>query len=280
MLIAQLTDTHVRARGRLAYGIVDTAAHLERAVAHLNCLLPAPDIVVVTGDLTDFDTPEEYGLFREIAGELKAPFYAVPGNHDSTAGLRAAFPAIAPMSPDGSVCYAADTGRLRVLMLDSTVAGAPHGELGTARLEWLDRALAAAPQRPALLALHHPPFRTGIRHMDVQNLRDAARLADVVRRHRQIVGIVCGHVHRPIQTLFAGVPASIGPSPAHWVSLDLSPAAPPTFHLEPPAIHLHLFDTCNGEASLLTHISTIGKMAGPFPFFDAGGKQLGNTGQL
>ena len=49
-------------------------------------------------------------------------------------------------------------GELRLVMLDSSVPGAPYGELEPATLAWLDRTLAAAPDQPALVALHHPPF--------------------------------------------------------------------------------------------------------------------------
>ena len=53
MLIAQITDTHVKHAGKLAYGRVDTLLMLERAVAHLRRLDPQPDVVLLTGDLVD-----------------------------------------------------------------------------------------------------------------------------------------------------------------------------------------------------------------------------------
>lgn len=263
MLIAQLTDTHIRPSGTLAYGVVDTAALLERAVAHLQALTPRPEVVLVTGDLTDFDRPEEYARFRALTDALPMPLLPIPGNHDSTAGVAAAFPQIAARAQAGKLNYVEEDFPVRLVMLDSSVAGASHGELGAATLSWLDETLAAAADRPALIALHHPPFLTGIRHMDLQNLRDGDALEAVVARHSHVLAVVCGHVHRTIFTRFAGVPASIGPSPAHAVSLDLDPAAPPTFHLEPPALHLHRF----AEGRLLTHVSFIGAYAGPHPFF-------------
>ena len=42
MLIAQISDTHIRPEGVLAMGRVDTAGHLARAVAHINALRPRP----------------------------------------------------------------------------------------------------------------------------------------------------------------------------------------------------------------------------------------------
>ncbi|MFG1425911.1 phosphodiesterase [Roseixanthobacter glucoisosaccharinicivorans] len=271
MLIAQLTDTHIRPSGTLAYGVVDTAALLERAVEHLRALAPRPDVVLVTGDLTDFDRPDEYARFRALTDALPMPLLPIPGNHDSTPGVAAAFPQIAARAQAGKLNYVVDDFPVRLVMLDSSLPGASHGELGAATRAWLDETLAATPDRPTLIALHHPPFLTGIHHMDLQNLRDAEALEAVVTRHAHVLAVVCGHVHRSILTRFAGVPASIGPSPAHAVSLDLDPAAPPTFHLEPPALHLHRF--VGGR--LLTHLSFIGPYAGPYPFFGPDNVLLG-----
>ena len=68
MLIAQVTDMHLRPRGTLAYGKLDTVAALERCVDHLQGLKPAPDVVLMTGDLTDKGSLEETELLREIIG--------------------------------------------------------------------------------------------------------------------------------------------------------------------------------------------------------------------
>ncbi len=274
MLIAQLTDTHIRAPGSLAYGVVDTAAFLERAVAHLRALTPQPDLILVTGDLTDFDQPEEYARFRTLVAGLPMPVFPVPGNHDSSAGVRAAFPELAVRTTGAGglkVNYVLEGHPVRVVMLDSSVPGQPHGELGTEGLAWLEAQLAAAPERPTLVALHHPPFLTGIAHMDVQNLRDAAALEALLLRHPQVMGLVCGHVHRAVTTRFADRPASIGPAPAHAVSLSLQPGAAPSFHMEPPSLHLHWFT----DGRLVTHTSFIGPYDGPYPFFDRDNRLVG-----
>ena len=48
MILAQITDTHIKLPGKRAYGRVDTAGFLAKAVAHLNALDPAPDAVAMT----------------------------------------------------------------------------------------------------------------------------------------------------------------------------------------------------------------------------------------
>jgi 3',5'-cyclic AMP phosphodiesterase CpdA len=90
---------------------------------------------------------------------------------------------------------------LDILLIDSTVKGAAHGELDAPTLTWLDGALGASPTRPALLFLHHPPFDTGIAYTDAARLRNADALAAVLRRHPRVLLIAAGHVHRAAQTV-------------------------------------------------------------------------------
>ena len=91
MLIAQITDLHIRPAGRLAYGRVDTATHLESAVATLLALDPLPDVVLATGDLVDAGEPEEYARLRRLLAPIDRPLFVVPGNHDSRRPLFEAF---------------------------------------------------------------------------------------------------------------------------------------------------------------------------------------------
>jgi 3',5'-cyclic-AMP phosphodiesterase len=272
-IIAQLSDPHIRAPGRLTYRKVDTAAYLRTAVAMLAAMPTPIDAVMVTGDLTDFGTDEEYAHFRALMAPLTMPVYPIPGNHDDRAGMRRAFGARLAFQPDGPLSYVAEAGDLRLMMLDSSVRGEKHGMLGDATLAWLDRELAAQPTRPTVVALHHPPFVTGIRHMDVQNCFDAKSLAQVLARHPQVLLTVCGHVHRTVMTTFAGRPCVIGPCPAHAVAFDLDPAGPPAFRMEPPAFLLHVW-TAGDPGRVVTHIIPVGAFDGPYPFFDAQGRLI------
>ena len=272
MLIAQVTDTHIKADGRLAYRKVDSAAALARCVAHLNRLDPRPDAAIFTGDLVDMGRPEEYAVLGRLLEPLAMPFYLVPGNHDERNALRAAFPGHAYLRRDPEFLhYTIDEYPVRMVGLDTVVPGQPGGELCERRLAWLDACLAQAPARPTLIFMHHPPFHTGIEHMDVQNCRNGEGLAAVLARHRQVFRLVCGHVHRCVALQWHGITASIGPSPSHAVALDLRPGGPSAFVLEPPACELHWWREDNG---LVSHVSPIGDFDGPHPFFDAAGRLI------
>lgn len=272
MLIAQITDTHIKADGRLAYRRVDTQGALARCVAHVNALDPTPDAVLVTGDLVDMGRPAEYVALRALLDRLLPPYYVVPGNHDERSALRAAFADHAYLPRDGEFLhYSVDGFPLRLIGLDSTIPGKPGGMLCAARLAWLDRRLADAPDRPTLLFMHHPPFATGIAHMDAQRCANATAFGAVVERHPQVVRLLCGHVHRAIQVPWHGITASIGASHSHAVALDLRPDGPSRFVLEPPACQLHAWTPDN---TIVSHLSFIGNYGGAHPFFDSAGRLI------
>jgi 3',5'-cyclic AMP phosphodiesterase CpdA len=268
MILAQLTDLHITPRGNRAYRVVDTEACLRAAVAAVAALNPAPDAILITGDLTDAGLPEEYELLREILAPLRPPLFVLPGNHDDRAALRAGFADHdLPGSGADPIHYTVEAFPVRLVILDSVIPGSGGGRLGPDQIAWLDRSLADQPDRPTVVAFHHPPFLTGIRHMDQIGLADADSLATVIRRHPQVERVLGGHIHRPIQTRWAGTLASVAPSTAHQVALDLRPDGEPAFHLEPAGYQLHLWTAATG---LVSHTATVGTWPGPFPFFKEG----------
>jgi Icc protein len=274
LLIAQISDLHIKPPGQLAYGRVDTAKALERCVATLNAFKPAPDFVVISGDLADTPTAEEYEDLKRLIAPLTLRFAGIPGNHDSRDMMRAAFPQSAYAFPSGPLDQKVEIDALDLLLLDSSVPGKPHGGLDAPTLQWLDATLASSANRPALLFLHHPPFVTGIGHMDRQNLHNAGELASIVRRHPRVQLIATGHVHRAALTMFAGTPCTICPAPNHAVDLDLAELREPSFKVEQPAFHLHTWFPGEGFGNLVTHQVPIGEFDGPYPFFGPDGKLL------
>ncbi|MET0969957.1 MAG: phosphodiesterase [Tardiphaga sp.] len=274
VIIAQITDLHIKAPGELAYGKVDTAQALARCIAELNAFEPRPDLVVISGDLVDTPTSEEYEHLWRLLSPLTIPFVAVPGNHDSREMMRAAFADRAYAHSSGALDQARPLGPLDIVALDSHVTGKPHGLLEPATLAWLDATLTSSSTRPALVFLHHPPFRTGIEHMDVQDLFNADELADIIRRHPRVRLVAAGHVHRATLTTFAGTAATICPAPNHAVDLDLGALRVPSFRVEPPAFHLHVWFPGDDGGRLVTHHVPIGDFDGPHPFFGSDGKLL------
>jgi 3',5'-cyclic AMP phosphodiesterase CpdA len=258
-LIAQLSDPHIVAPGELCVGAVDTAHHLREAVRTVAALDPAPDLVLCTGDLVNDGQVEQYEHLRRLLAPLAMPVRLLCGNHDDRRALRQVFVDHGYLGTDGPCDYATDeVAPLRIVALDTLVPGLPSGRLSDAQLHWLYARLAEAPDRPTIIALHHPPFTTGIGHMDAMGLDPSAgdRLAELVRRHPHVERIVAGHLHRSITRRFAGSLAMTVPSCAHAVALDLEPGVRAgTWSREPPAVALHLW---TAERGLVSHLRAIG----------------------
>lgn len=261
MLIAQISDTHLTPEGRLLFGRVDTAAFLARCVEHLAHLDPRPDVVLATGDLTEAGLSEEYRRLRRLLAPLPMPVYLIPGNHDDREALRREFADHGYFPAQGRFLqYVIDNHPLRLIGLDTLVPGKSGGALCEERLNWLDGALGAAPRRPTLIFMHHPPFRTGIDHMDEAGLEGAEALGAIVERHPQVEALVCGHLHRPIHRRWCGTVVTTAPSPAHQIHLDLREGGGLAAVMEPPACLLHLW---RAGHSVVTHTSYIGTYESP-----------------
>lgn len=271
MIIAQITDTHIRIPGKLAYRRVDTAKYLAAAVAHVNRFDPAPDLVVMTGDLVDFALPAEYEHLAALIAPLKAPVFLLPGNHDGREPIRQGFPTHRYLPREGFLNYVLEDWPVRLVAVDTLIPGEGGGEVCDERLAWLDRTLAAAPKRPTAVMMHHPPFRTGISFMDGHGLKNADKFAAVIARHPQVERIVAGHLHRSIQCRVGGTVATTCPSPAHQIALDLNHGAPLGFAMEPPGYQIHVWYEGTG---LVTHTVAIGAFDGPYPFREPKGSLI------
>ncbi|MBB6310033.1 phosphodiesterase [Xanthobacter tagetidis] len=237
MLIAQLTDFHVTLPGQTAGG-VDTRAAFAALVERVRALAPRPELLLVSGDLAEAGVDAEYAFVLEGLESLGIPFLAVPGNHDAPAPLRRVLARHTGTEPEhGGLVH--EQGGLRVIGLDTLVEGASHGALPPAQIAWLKGVLGAGDGLPTLIFMHHPPFATGLPAMDEIGIREGRdALSDLLAGRRDILGLVCGHVHRAISGSFAGHRAFIAPSASHQFALDF---AGPGFRVvrEPTQIALH-----------------------------------------
>jgi 3',5'-cyclic AMP phosphodiesterase CpdA len=240
VLVAQITDTHIRRKGDLLHHMIRTGRDLRRAIAVVNAASPLPAFVVATGDLADRGKPKEYKRLRKILGDLRVPVYLVPGNHDARDAFRDAFPEHAYLPAKGPLCYAVESRPVRLVALDTTRRDrAPGGELDAAQLAWLDTTLRIAPATATIVAMHHPPFAIGVAPVDTHLLRGREDFERIIAVHPQVVRIVCGHVHRYFEATIGGTTAVSVPSTAHQLVLEAGDGIPYTVRVEPPAVAFH-----------------------------------------
>jgi 3',5'-cyclic-AMP phosphodiesterase len=248
-ILAQISDTHIRIDDDGA-----AAAKLRQALAGAGAY--RADAIVLTGDLANDGGAEEYRALARALGEAPAPFFLLPGNHDDRELLHAAFADADYLPPLPPFSYAVEDFPVRLVCLDQVAPGDTGGEFTPEAARRLDQTLAQAPEKPTLLALHHPPFASHDLLFDRIGMKHAEAFAAVIARHRQVVRIVCGHHHRAVFGQVAHAPCVIAPSTSWTYGLalhqdqSLAPVSP-----EPPGWMLHVWTAAGGFASHVMDLS-------------------------
>jgi 3',5'-cyclic AMP phosphodiesterase CpdA len=257
LLIAQITDVHIGfdRDNPDELNMLRLRAVIRRLIDGPN----RPDLLLMTGDLTEAGEPDSYARLAEAVSDCPFPVWAMAGNHDEREELLAAFPQTP--SEGGFVHYVLDLSGLRLIVLDTLEPGRHGGAFCEARVAWLRAQLSRDMVTPTYIAMHHPPFESGITWLDSAATEPwIARFAKAVEGFPQIRGIIAGHLHRTIHTQWNGLSLSVCLSTAPAVALDLSPIdedRPDMRELitdELPGYALHRWD----GHSLITHFESVG----------------------
>jgi Icc protein len=182
-VIAHLSDLHMGSQ----YFVPNL---LDRALVEVNDL--APDVVVVTGDLTNMGYRQEFREAREYLDRLDCPdVLVVPGNHDSRNVGYAHFERL----------FASRENVIRkngvtLVGVDSTEPDLDYGRIGRHRYPWMREAFTQYPDDFRIFLLHHhllPIPGTG-RERNIVN--DAGDVLEVLVECG-VELVLSGHKHVP-----------------------------------------------------------------------------------
>jgi 3',5'-cyclic-AMP phosphodiesterase len=182
VVIAQISDLHcgsIYFRPRLAATVI----------AEVNRL--APDVVAVTGDLTDMGFADEYLQARALLDDIECErMLVIPGNHDARNVGDIHFESLfGPRDAEIMV------GGVHILGVDSSEPDLDSGRVGRDGYRWIEERFAE-PSEFKIVAIHHhllPVPGTGRERNIVADAGDLLRVltsngADLV---------LCGHKHVP-----------------------------------------------------------------------------------
>jgi Icc protein len=181
MLLVQISDIHC--------GPVFRREAFNSAVREINEM--APDLVLVTGDLTENGLISEFKMAaRELRKFEADKIIYVSGNHDYRSTGYLLFKEFFPFS------QITEIEDVVIAVLSSARPDRDDGEIGHRQNLWLERTLEKYSNKVKIVAIHHhviPVPDTGADQITVIDAGDALRSLT----KSKVNLILCGHRHRP-----------------------------------------------------------------------------------
>ncbi|HRW07166.1 MAG TPA: metallophosphoesterase [Caldilineaceae bacterium] len=193
-----LTDLHLTAAPDLLVNSRSPAQKLATLLSRIHELEIRPAFVLISGDLVNGGTLDEYQFLQTELGQLEqlgVPILLALGNHDARRPFRQVILGEAPNNLSAPYYHSTVIDGLNVIVLDSHLPGEVSGYIDAEQLAWLDAELAKPMTLGHLVALHHPPVPATVRLLDSLGLNNADALAAVVCRHPNVLGVLSGHIH-------------------------------------------------------------------------------------
>jgi 3',5'-cyclic-AMP phosphodiesterase len=199
LLVAQLSDLHLFSTPEQTLLGLKTMASFQAILEALTQLPTPPDLILLTGDLAQDESPAAYRQIVQYLAPLKIPTYWLPGNHDHRPSMEQIL-SHPPIYADNVF----QAGGWQFLLLDSTVPQQVYGSLSHEQLVQLEQQLQANPN-PALVALHHPPVSIDSAWLDHLGLQNADHFFSVIERYPQVKLTLFGHIHQQVEQYRQGV---------------------------------------------------------------------------
>jgi Icc protein len=203
--ITQITDLHLGANEQEILGGVTTFESFKAVLQASEDQGRADNLLLLTGDLASDYQAGAYQLLNKILAEKQREALWLPGNHDDVGTMEANLTAFPRMR-----IYQA--GAWGILLLDSSKAGQPGGQLSGAELEFAEQGLKELAGKFVLVAVHHSPVRVNSAWLDQQQIGNHQRLYDLLVSHGQVKAVVTGHVHQHHDSLWGAIPVYSTPS--------------------------------------------------------------------
>lgn len=199
----QISDTH------LCDEHPSRLADLERCVAAISSESTQPGLLIHTGDITHNGLASEYVSAMQAMSAAGLPVFVMPGNRDNRQVMLEFYRDAGPVAAGSQFFhYSIEDFGTRILVLDTHNESTHKGELCDERFDFLERMLAVEDTRPVVIAMHHAPFEA-TEIPDPFQFTDWAqvdRFRRIVNQNDKIIKVICGHVHRNIDSSFGDIP--------------------------------------------------------------------------
>ena len=191
--ILQFSDLHLLSQPSDTLTGINTEESFRSIINAARKLCWPPDLILLTGDLSQDPELATYERLRRHLDALGLPCYCLPGNHDKPIMHQVL------NSEKVSCTTQIHAGNWQIICLDSTIPNAEGGFLSESTLQILINNLDQFPSKNVLIALHHHPLPIGCTWLDTMVLKNGDELFSVLRNYPQVMAIVCGHIHQEME---------------------------------------------------------------------------------
>lgn len=184
--ILHITDSHLFADRNSQLLGINTRATFNAVLDHAAASNLQPERILATGDISQDGNEPAYDYFLQQVNKWQIPVHALPGNHDLSSSLYTKLGAVS----DPVI----DCGAWRIIMLDTSIAGSPKGNLATDQLDLI--ADNCNTNQYILLAMHHNPIPMQSQWLDTMQIQNSRQLLELTAKLSNIKAMVWGHVHQ------------------------------------------------------------------------------------
>ncbi|MGH8547772.1 MAG: 3',5'-cyclic-AMP phosphodiesterase [Methylococcales bacterium] len=191
--VLQITDLHLLSAPDQTLLGVNTEETARQVVESAQSTHWPPDLIVLTGDLTQEPRASTYRRLDRTLHGLGVPCVCLPGNHDDPRLM------LEELKSENVYCSSQIlTDAWQIICLDSTEPGSESGHFSEKTGEILADHLDQYPEKFALILLHHHPVPVGCAWLDTMVLDEQNKFFAILESRPQSRAVACGHIHQTL----------------------------------------------------------------------------------
>ena len=206
---ALLSDTHIAADPTKVLREAHLCGNLKVVVAEVKAMSSPASAVLLNGDaaLNDGQVGDYEQLMNQLApvlGSKAPPLHIGLGNHDDRANFRAVVKPGTPAPIESKHVALVEGRHVNWFLIDTLrMTNKVEGELGDEQRLWLDAALKAHADKPAMVVGHHnPQFPPSSLPDNAESAKfkhtglvDTEAFIALLEGHRHVKAYIYGHTH-------------------------------------------------------------------------------------
>ena len=203
MKFIQITDSHLLEGGNIKlHNIPINEIHF-KIFSELKKIETEIEFILVTGDISENGSDESYLNAREIFSSLNKPTYWIAGNHDNLKAIHWFNNQTNIRSEKSFTVNGIHFILLNSVAISSDGKNRSRGVLSISELNFLKLELEQNATKQIVVALHHPPIKSGT-WKDDRMLENAEEFFEVINQFNNVKLVLYGHQHQVNETTIGG----------------------------------------------------------------------------